>query len=196
MTGCWITAAPMLISLLIPPAPASHRVGYDPDAALLDQAEPSIKANVTLYSDRRELLRGYAGHFTLIACVEVCEHLTPNALDELFTTLRALAAPGARVLIGVPIETGLSGFMKNLYRISQGGRQGADIRRAIRTLAGLPIERKPDRPGWYGSHIGFDHRVFRALLPQHGLRVTQTTCLPFPLLGEVVNNEIYHLCER
>jgi len=174
--------------------PPSQLVGYDPDPKQLLDADPEIAASVTLSSSLAALREAFAGAFSLIVCMEVCEHLTQHALDELFETITFLAAPGARLVFGVPIETGPTGLMKNLYRILHGGRQGATIGRAIGSFLGRPIVRKVSDVEWYGSHIGFDDRSFRAQLEDRGYMLRREDFLPFPKLKRLLNNEIYYSC--
>jgi hypothetical protein len=171
-------------------------VGYDPSAELLAQMAPDVRSAVTVYDDRSALRDECAGAFSLIICIEVCEHLTATALDELFDTLLAVARSDARFVFGVPIETGPSGFLKTLYRCLRGGRQGATPAAALRALVGLPIARTPSDLEWYGSHIGFDDRAFRRRLEARGLMVRRIDFAPFALARRLLNNEVYYSCVR
>ena len=95
-----------------------------------------------LTTDIDGLLENQPSSFTLIYCMEVCEHLTDRSLDELLQNITSLASSRARIIIGVPIETGLSGFLKSIYRTAHGGRQSASIAQAFRALFGMKIERR------------------------------------------------------
>ena len=114
--------------------------------------------------------------------MEVCEHLTDSSLDELLQNITSLASSRARIIIGVPIETGLSGFLKSIYRIAHGGRQSASIAQAFRALFSMKIERKVTDVGWYGAHTGFSHIRLREILKHKGFRISNTLHLPFPAL--------------
>jgi len=178
----------------LPDFPRRSMVGYDPSTDLLGEMAPELRDSVRTYSDRDALLREQSGRFTLIACVEVFEHLMPDATNAALHTIQRLAAPGARIVIGVPIETGASGFVKNLYRLTKKGRQGASAGKAFRALLGLPMARLDPRDGWTDSHIGFRDRHFRRLLLASGFTIHRIDYLPFPVLGRVFNNEIYFIC--
>src|ERR1700753_569704 len=104
--------------------PSDRLVWYDPNADLLAQADPAVVTGSSLTTDMSRLKAEHGGWFSLIYCVEVCEHLTDKALDELSENISELAAPFARIIIGVPIETGPSGFLKAMYRTPHGHRQG------------------------------------------------------------------------
>jgi len=95
-----------------------ERVGYDPDPKMIAQVAPELRGKVQTFDN----LDGLLGkrRFSLIVCMEVCEHLTDKALQELLSNISTLAAPHARIVFGVPIETGLSGFLKALYRTAHG----------------------------------------------------------------------------
>jgi hypothetical protein len=149
-----------------------------------------------LTTDINSLKAEHRRSFSLIYCVEVCEHLTDKALDELLENIIELAAPYARIIIGVPIETGPSGFLKAMYRTAHGHRQAASVSKAVRALFGLPIPRNVTDVEWYGDHTGFSHARLRQKLQDRGFLVKRTTCLPFPLLGLALNNEIYFTCSN
>jgi 2-polyprenyl-3-methyl-5-hydroxy-6-metoxy-1,4-benzoquinol methylase len=89
-----------LFSHLIGEMAAANLVGYDPNAKLLAQADPAVTAGSCLTTDIDKLKAEHRRSFTLIYCVEVCEHLTDKALDELFDSITQLAAPYARIVFG------------------------------------------------------------------------------------------------
>jgi hypothetical protein len=185
-----------LFSFLVGKFERQKLVGYDPNPKLLSEAEPCVLAGAELTSDIEGLLENQSSRFTLIYCMEVCEHLTDRSLDELLQNINSLASSRARIIIGVPIETGLSGFLKSIYRTAYGGRQSASIAQAFRSLFGMKIERKVTGLEWYGAHTGFSHIRFREILKHKGFRILNTFHLPFPAIRSLLNNEIYFVCQR
>jgi 2-polyprenyl-3-methyl-5-hydroxy-6-metoxy-1,4-benzoquinol methylase len=183
-----------LFSHLVGDVPPDRLVGYDPSAELLAQADPAVVTGSSLTTDINSLKAEHCRSFSLIYCIEVCEHLTDRALDELFGNITELAAPNARIIIGVPIETGPSGFLKAMYRVAHGHRQAASVTKAVRALFGLRILRNVTDVEWYGDHTGFSHARLREKLDDCGLLIERSACLPFPLFGLVLNNEIYYAC--
>lgn len=167
-------------------------VGYDPNPKLLAEASEEVSAGSLLTSDINFVKQQPA--FSLIYCMEVCEHLTDKALDELLRNIKDMAAPHARIVFGVPIEIGPSGFLKSIYRMAHAQRMGAGLLNALRSLFGLNIQRTTSDVEWFGSHIGFNHRRLMEHLESRGFMVRRTQCLPFPILGTVLNNEVYFVC--
>ena len=184
-----------LFSYLVGKFERQNLVGYDPNPKLLSEAEPRVAAGAELTSDINSLLENQSSGFTLIYCMEVCEHLTDRSLDELLENINSLASTRARIIIGVPIETGLSGFLKSIYRTAYGGRSGS-IPQAFRSLFNMKIERKVTGLEWYGAHTGFSHIRFRKILKHKGFRILNTFHLPLPAIRSLLNNEIYFVCER
>ena len=134
--------------------------GFDPE--LLHEM---TFEGATTYDDTNQLIADHRGAFDIVFCMEVCEHLNSNAMFHSSSNIKTLVKPDATIVFGVPIETGLSGFVKNLYRWTRGGRQNATLGRAVKSLFGLWIPRACSPRGWIGSHLGFDARAFSKRLP-------------------------------
>ena len=185
-----------LFSYFIGQLSRTRLVGYDPNSKLLSQASSAVYAGAQLTTDIDALLAERPSAFSLIYCMEVCEHLTDKALVQLFRNIGTLASPRARIIIGVPIETGPSGFLKTLFRMSKGGRQNASLKTAMRSLVNAKISRKVTDVEWFGSHTGFSHVNFRKTLQQNKFEIRKTYHLPFPPMRSVINNEIYFVCRK
>ena len=170
-------------------------VGYDPSPFILSQASPEVVGAAFLTTDLRQILEEYRGRCSLIYCTEVCEHLTDEARETLFQNIKTLAAPYARIVFGVPIETGLSGLLKVAYRMTMDGRRvGQTLPNAVASALGRKIDRKLTGPEYYAHHTGFNHSRFRHALELSGFRIQRTRCLPFWFAGTVLNNEVYFIC--
>lgn len=171
--------------------PAYNLYGFDP--AFLNEMDFE---GATTYDDVNILLANHGGSFDVIYCMEVCEHLDDKLLYELLSNIRALSHKETIVVFGVPIETGFSGFFKNIYRVIKGGRQGATIGIAFQSLFGIAIDRVASPIGWMGSHIGFDIKNFKRRLDYGGYMEIDAGYLPWPALGKLFNNEKYFICKR
>jgi 2-polyprenyl-3-methyl-5-hydroxy-6-metoxy-1,4-benzoquinol methylase len=170
--------------------PAENIHGFDP--YLLSELQFE---GAKTYDNVSELIDNHSSYFDVIYVMEVCEHLTYEAIFELFDNITKVSKPDVTIVFGVPLETGLSGFIKNIYRVVKGGRQGATIGRALKSLLGLYIPRASAPRGWIGSHIGFDAKAFSELFGYGGFIAVETYHLPFPVLGEMLNNEVYYVCK-
>jgi hypothetical protein len=171
-------------------------VGYDPIIPILSQASREVADAAFLTTDLRLLLEKYRGRCSLIYCTEVCEHLSDEALQTLFQNIKALSAPAARIVFGVPIETGLSGLLKVAYRMTMDSRRvGQTSLNAVAAALGRRIDRKLSGPGYYAHHTGFSHSRFRQTLELSDFRIQRTRCLPFSFAGTVLNNEVYFICQ-
>ena len=183
-----------LLEILLEQADGANLFGFDPH--LLGEMEPAVRSRVTTFSETDALLRDHAASFDVVFCIEVCEHLSGPAREEVMANVEALMKPDGCAVFGVPIETGLSGFAKNVYRTFKGNRQGAGLAHALRALLHVPIPRAFDEHGWTDSHLGFDHRGLEREIGGRGFAVQHRRHLPWGVLGTVLNNEIYFICSR
>lgn len=183
-----------LLEQLLERASDGNLYGFDP--YLLDQMDSAVKSRVTVFSDTVSLLHDHAESFDVVFCIEVCEHLSDVANDVLMTNIGSLLKPDGHVVFGVPIEIGVSGFAKNVYRTAKGRRQGANWALAIRALLARPIPRKFDEEDWTDSHLGFDHRTLERQIQRRGFSVVRREYLPWPALRAMLNNEVYFICSR
>ena len=167
-----------------------ERVGYDPDPKMLAQIAPELRDRVSVFSSLDALLESNR-RFSLIVCMEVCEHLTPTALNGLLCSIQSLCLPRARIIFGVPIETGFSGFAKGLYRMAK-RQKDATLLNSSKALVGAGIDRRITDVEWYGAHTGFDDKEFARELAKY-FTIKSAACLPLPI-GRAFNNEIYYVC--
>lgn len=115
--------------------------------------------------------------FDFVTCLETLEHVG-NVRHAVSLMHRSLS-PGGKLLITVPIETGVIGLAKFLAKMMMGydvreltGESGGRWSYLKAILTGRIGEfRDPDRTGW-GTHFGFDYRVVDSLLTEMKLRFT------------------------
>jgi 2-polyprenyl-3-methyl-5-hydroxy-6-metoxy-1,4-benzoquinol methylase len=102
----------------------------------------------------------------VVLCLETLEHVGDyrRALDVLHAALR----PGGRLILSMPNEVGLIGFVKLIGRplhrprpyrgFFTGPQELARYAFAVLSHRDLEPFRQPPRPRW-GPHLGFDHRA-------------------------------------
>lgn len=177
--------------------PEAVLAGFEPDPAYLAEARRSL-ADVTgspELTDRAESLAAFRP--TAIACLEVLEHLRVADQEHALATMKALLAPGGRVLISVPIEIGPASLFKNLARVALGqAHPNTDVGTVLRAALGLTrgITRGADE-AYIQSHVGFDHRALPARFRAAGFHVRRRAVSPFPRLGMWCNSQLFYLLD-
>ena len=112
--------------------------------------------------------------YEVVTCMETLEHCTPPIVDVVLRDLARLTAPGGRIVISVPIETGPTFLLKLAVRKAAAWRGLSDYRHyetytpgdAVRmifagrtTAIKRPVYGVPDAPSH--SHYGFNWRALR-----------------------------------
>jgi len=174
------------LQLMASTAPAAMMVAYDPSEDMLSQIRVASSTNTIIAVAE---ITGFQDHFfDRIVCLEVLEHLTETQQVDTLRQIRRLVAKDGLLLLSVPIEIGPSAIAKNVARrISGHVHPGASFSNVIRSALGVPVERDAARV----SHIGFDHRALRRLFPACGWEIESTVCSPWPLLGSLLNSQIF-----
>lgn len=183
-----------LLELMSSYIPKSNMTAFDPDKEMISQISDELYRDIVTYDNRLDLLSNNKNNFSLIICIEVLEHLSPSSVLMVLDDFHHLAAPGAKIVIGVPIETGLSGFFKNIYRYVLGRRMGANLGSIFGALFGAKLPRMFTASGWTPSHIGFRESDLINALEMKKFKVKKGNCVPFKVTGRTFNNESYLIC--
>ena len=184
-------------------------VGAEVDAALAADAARRFGDDGGLRFVHTSALAGEPdGSFGVAVCMEVLEHCTPSAVDQVVSELRRLVAGDGVVIVSVPVETGPALVGKQLYRrlAARRGLEGYRDRetytaRELATMlaagAGTAIERPvyhshfaSGEPNAYHGHKGFNWRALRRRLEKHFI-VRKTRFSPVPLLGPLLNSQAW-----
>jgi 2-polyprenyl-3-methyl-5-hydroxy-6-metoxy-1,4-benzoquinol methylase len=175
-----------LLRLIAATAPAAVMVAYDPSEDMLSQIRGASSSNtISAVAETT----GFQDHFfDRIVCLEVLEHMTETEQVDTLRQIRRLLADDGLLLISVPIEIGPSAIAKNVARrLSGHPHPGASFSNVIRSAVGVPVE----RDAAYLSHIGFDYRDLKKLFVRCGWTIESTVCSPWPLLGSLLNSQIF-----
>ena len=156
-----------------------------------------------------ELARQETARWDVVTCMEVLEHCLEPERRRVLDELASLAAPGATIVISVPIEIGPSVAGKQFFRAlaglrglgDYGHRERYSTWEMARSIVGARIDRLairrtgPEGPTVYYGHKGFD---FRDLEREVAARMTIVRRLftPLPLLGAFLNSQAWFVCEN
>jgi SAM-dependent methyltransferase len=146
------------------------------------------------------------GAYPVVTCMETLEHCPAPIAEVVLGDLARLVAPGGRVIISVPIETGPTFVLKSAVRRVAAWRGLSDYRHyeryslphALRmifagrsTALERPIYGAPDFPSH--SHYGFNWRAMRDRVRAH-LEVERTLFSPLGFLGGWVSSQAWFVC--
>ena len=148
----------------------------------------------------------HARRYDLVTCMETLEHCTAAVVETVLRDLARLVAPGGRVVISVPIETGPTFLLKTVLRRLAAWRGLSDYRHyesyapaaalrmlfaGRRTALERPVYGAPDAP--YHSHYGFNWRSLRDRVRAH-LDIERTQFTPLGFLGGWVSSQAWFVC--
>ncbi len=155
------------------------------------------------------LPRGSVG---IVMCTEVLEHCPPDAVDAALARMQRLVASDGRVIISVPVETGLPLIVKQAARAVAARRVSADYRHremygardflrmlhpGDHTVVERPVyETKFESgiPNRYHGHKGFNWRAMRRRIAET-FRIVEIRFSPVPWLGPQFASQAWFVCE-
>jgi 2-polyprenyl-3-methyl-5-hydroxy-6-metoxy-1,4-benzoquinol methylase len=185
-------------------------VGAEIDQALVDGARERFRAltGLAFVHAGDELDDLPAAGFGVLTCMEVLEHCTSETVERVLGQLKRLAAPGAAVIISVPVETGPALLVKQAARAVAGlrGISGYQERERyapgelVRMIAGAAVDRPvyesrfaDGTPNRYHGHKGFNWRALAARV-ERDFVMERTRFSPVPALGPLLNSQAWLLC--
>lgn len=183
--------------------------GVDTDAEQIDGCSARLGDLPNVRFVRvSELSRSDEGTWTAVTCMEVLEHCLEEERRAIVERLARLVAPGGRVVISVPIETGPSLVGKQVFRAIAGLRGVGDYRHRerysplemARGLFGLPVPRaaypgaSPEAGSYYG-HKGFAWPDVQREI-ETCLSIEERSFTPMPWAGAALNSQVWFVCRR
>lgn len=166
-------------------------VGYEPVPHTYERLRQSgalSASKISVVTDTNDL---QPASFDRIACLEVFEHLPDRIQYAVLEDMKRLLKPHGTIILSAPIESGFSGFAKNLVRMSLGqAHEGLTWSTAIRSLFHRPIERTEESDiAYITSHVGFQIRTLKPLFEAQGLTIKRILHSPLPLTKGLLNSQ-------
>jgi len=169
---------------------------YEPTREFLEQAQINLAAAERI-SFAQSLHEVESGVFDYVTCLEVFEHLPPEATAEALRQIRRLLKPTGVAVIGVPHELYLPALVKGCFRmVRRYGSFDARWRTVLAAAVGKPPAERPEltlAPGlsYYPQHTGFDYRALEQTLREQ-FRLEKRWFSPIAALGRWFNSEVYY----
>lgn len=179
-------------------APVDASVFEPCPSLMLEAREKLAHLNAVTFIEDLDSLE--SGAFDSVFCLEVFEHLPKIEADKAIKEIHRLLKPDGFAVIGVPHELFLPALFKGIFRIFRRyGAFDACFGNVLAAFIGRPPLVRPVSeiaPGvrFHFEHLGFDYRSLDRLL-QKQFRITNRWFSPFPILGPMLNSEVYFLLE-
>ncbi len=119
--------------------------------------------------------------------------ITPQ--EHIIKECLAMLKPDGKLIISVPIETGLTAIWKNFLRTLSGETHARNIHEIWLAFRSKRIERAI-KEGYMSSHVGFKYQDLENLFLRLTIRPEKQITSPFPLLPKWLNSQIYFVIKQ
>lgn len=191
------------------PARPAAAVGAERTASLVRDCEARLggRPGLTFLLIDQLDEPGHRGAYDAVFCMEVLEHVV--ALGPVLGRLERLLAPSGKLLISVPVETGVPLIVKQTIRQIAGWRRLGDYSGGasyafVEYLPALfagsrqhmlrPVHRDADG-NCFHDHKGFNWRCLRAALRQR-FEIERTLSSPISWLPPDLASQVWFLAKR
>jgi 2-polyprenyl-3-methyl-5-hydroxy-6-metoxy-1,4-benzoquinol methylase len=165
--------------------------GYDPSLKVVSEMKRllhnSNTKNIKVFSNFNSIKNKY----DVVTCFETLEHFNKKMQLQLINQIKSRVKPGGLILISVPIEIYLSGFLKGIYRylINQKNNRTSLVN-LFKILFNLKIDRKKTNK-YISSHVGFNYLELIKLLNENNFKIIKKFYTPFGFLGPLLNSQVF-----
>lgn len=165
--------------------------GYDPNVKAVSEMKKlfhkSNTRNIKVFSNFNLIKNKY----DVVTCFETLEHFNETMQLFLIDQIKSRVKPNGLILISVPIEIYLSGFLKGIYRylINQKNNR-ASLKNLFKLLFNLEIKRKKTNK-YISSHVGFDYLKLIKLLEDNKFNIIKKFYTPFVFFGPLLNSQVF-----
>lgn len=166
---------------------------YEPIKAQLNEMYRLYKTNkiknVNIYKDLNKI----NAKFDVITCFETLEHFNLKNQRKLLIEIMSLLKKDGVIILSIPIEVYISGFLKIAIRIIiKQKHDGTNIINIFKTLLGLKINRsKISNKKYIESHMGFYYFDLVKIIKEMNLKIVEKKYSPFGFFGSILNSQMF-----
>lgn len=135
------------------------------------------------------------GGFDYATCFEVFEHFNPTRQAEALGRIADVLKPSGRLVVSVPVESGLASVVKNTIRRIDHPHVSHiySFRNIFRSAFGLPIPEHRSSDD-YLAHMGFYHKDLQRVFDER-FTILKRRFSPFPWLPSGLNSQVFYLLQ-
>ena len=112
--------------------------------------------------------------------------------DKILKDLSALLENNGKIIISVPIEIGIAGFLKNIIRYFIGQKhEDSTLANIFKSLFGMKILRQENN--FINSHIGFNYKNLEKLIYKNNFIIYKKVYSPFTFIGPFINSQVFYV---
>lgn len=181
-------------------SPSIRATIYEPTPSLMAEAKQMLSSRDRVtFTESTTVLQDET--YDYVFCHEVFEHLPEKETVQALAEIRRLLKPGGLAVIGVPIEIYFPALIKGIFRISRRyGEFDATPRNVFSAIIGYPPSQRPTAEistgfNYHFQHLGFDFRYLQRQIAASFL-IKRRWFSPFPVLGSMLNSEVYYLLQK
>lgn len=188
----------------------SEVVGVDIDSHQIEDCKDrfSTIGNTRFYITEQLQAKPYDQSFDVVVCMETLEHCPEPILNDILQDIQRLCKPQGKVIISVPIETGIPFLIKLALRSAAAWRGFSEYKsyepyslpNALKmlfatqnTVVERPIYGLPKMP--HHSHYGFNWKHCKQQVEQY-FKVESVCFSPLNQLNGIAASQVWFVCSQ
>jgi hypothetical protein len=121
--------------------------------------------------------------------------MTEMNQNKILNEINSILTDDGYVILSVPIETGLGGFLKNIARILlKQTHSNTSLKNIFKSAFNIKIDRGEE--AYISSHIGFDYKKLEKLFKINGFKIISKSFSPLPIFRSVVNSQVFYYLKK
>jgi len=173
---------------------------YDPVEQQINEMKDLFNSNNIMNVNIFNHYESINNKFDIICCLETLEHFEEEHQKKLLEQMQKLLKPDGIIIISIPIEVYLSGFIKMILRITmKQSQENTNLKNIFKTLFGMKIS-NPETfnknylntsQEYLNTHVGFYYFNLIKLIKKMNFKIEETRFSPFPFLKSLLNSQIF-----